>query len=472
MPSIRKNLVYSILLVLANYLFPFLTYPYVSRVLGVDNIGAVNFVDSVINYFILFSMLGVETFGVRELAKHRGHRDSLNKVFSSLFFINLGLTLIMLIVLVLVTFTVPTLAEHKELMFFGAFKLVFNCFLMEWLFKGLEDFRLISIRSIIVKTLYVVSVFVFIKRSDDVWKYYMLSCLMVVANALVNMVASRNRVRLTFKDLQIGETFKSVLGLGLYTILTSMYTTLNITYLGFVAGDTQVGYYTTATKLYGIIMALFTAFTGVMIPRMSNVVAEGDFDKFKSYYGLAVDLLFSFSFPLIVWMMLMAPDIVSVISGPGYEGSIVPMVIISPLLFIIGYEQILALQTLLPLGRDSVLLRNSIVGAVMGVVLNVLLVPGLLAIGSACVWAACELVILLLCQTAVTKEIRISFPYVTTAKNIIGYLPLALLMFVCSKLEVGLFVRLGLSMMVVAVYVFFFQLIINKRNIIKLVLRV
>lgn len=469
MPDIRKNLFFSILLIVANYLFPFLTYPYVSRILGVANIGICNFTDSVINYFILFSMLGIDTLGVREVARNKGDRQALDKTFSNLFIVNMLLTSLMLVLLIVLTFTVKEFSEHKDLMFLGAFKLVFNSLLVEWLYKGLEEFKLISLRSIAVKTLYVAGVFLLVRERDDIWIYYMLSCAMVVANALVNIILSRSKVRVRFSGLRLTSTFKSMLAIGLYAILTSMYTTFNVVFLGFAAGDTQVGLYTTATKLYAMVMALFTAFTGVMIPRMSNLVSEGEMDKFRSYFGKAVDVLFAFSFPIVIWMIGMAPDIVRLISGPEYGAAVTPMMIIAPLVFIIGYEQILVLQTLLPLGKDKVLLRNSAIGAFTGVCLNLLLVPTLMAVGSAVVWISSEVLILILSQLVVRKEIKIGFPLRLSAINILEYLPLAILIFLCSRLSCGHVLRLVISIAVSGVYVFLLQLVVNKRNLLRLI---
>lgn len=469
MPDIKKNLFFSILLIVANYLFPFLTYPYVSRILGVANIGICNFTDSVINYFILFSMLGIDTLGVREVARNKGDRQALDKTFSNLFIVNMLLTSLMLVLLIVLTFTVKEFSEHKDLMFLGAFKLVFNSLLVEWLYKGLEEFKLISLRSIAVKTLYVAGVFLLVRERDDIWIYYMLSCAMVVANALVNIILSRSKVRVRFSGLRLTSTFKSMLAIGLYAILTSMYTTFNVVFLGFAAGDTQVGLYTTATKLYAMVMALFTAFTGVMIPRMSNLVSEGEMDKFRSYFGKAVDVLFAFSFPIVIWMIGMAPDIVRLISGPEYGAAVTPMMIIAPLVFIIGYEQILVLQTLLPLGKDKVLLRNSAIGAFTGVCLNLLLVPTLMAVGSAVVWISSEVLILILSQLVVRKEIKIGFPLRLSAINILEYLPLAILIFLCSRLSCGHVLRLVISIAVSGVYVFLLQLVVNKRNLLRLI---
>ena len=467
MPSLKKNLFYSILLILANYVFPFLTYPYVSRVLGVNGIGTCNFVDSIINYFILFSTLGIDSLGVREIARHKDDKEALDRTFSNIFIVNLSLTAIMLAVLLVCTFTVPKLSDHKDLMFLGAFKLVFNCLLVEWLFRGLEDFRLITIRSILVKTIYVVCVFLFVRERSDVWLYYLLSSLMVVVNALVNMFFFRTRVRIVFSGVKFWSTFKSLLALGVYAILTSMYTTFNVTFLGFACDEVQVGYYTTATKIYYIVMALFTAFTNVMLPRMSNIVAAGETARFKEYFSLAVDVLLAFSIPVLAWMIIMAPDIVMVISGAEFGGAVAPMIIIAPLLYVVGYEQILVLQTLLPLGKDKILLRNSIVGAIAGVVLNLALVPVLACIGSAVVWIVTECIILVLSQIAVKKEIRIGFPLKPTVKSVVIYLPFAALIWSCRVIPSGALAKVLVSMSVAAAYMAVDQFVIRKGELFR-----
>ena len=166
-------------------------------------------------------------------------------------------------------------------------------------------------------------------------------------------------------------------------------------------------------------------------------------------------------------MMLMASDIVMVISGPEFTGAVLPMIIISPLVLIVGYEQILVLQTLLPLGKDTVMLRNSIIGAVIGVALNVLLVPSLASIGSALVWIAVECVILVLSQIAVTKEISLRFPLDRLLVNLLVYLPLAGLMIACTFIPAAPVVKMGASMTVAALYICVYQLVIKKGQLLK-----
>ena len=395
MSSIKKNIAYSSLLTVANYLFPLLTYPYVSRVLGVDNIGVCNFVDSVINYFMLASMLGITTVGVREISRNKGNLNELNKTFSRIFSINTITTTIALVLLGGAIFTVPQFRENQQFMWIGALKLVSNYLLVEWLYKGLEEFKYITTRTVGVKCLYVAAVFLFIKSPEDTATYYMLLTLMVTANAMINIIHSRKYVSLNFTISETSPLLKSIVILGVYALLTSMYTTFNVVYLGFECGDTQVGYYTTSTKIYRIILAIFTAVTGVMMPRLSALLAEGKKDEFKHLIGKSFKILFALFIPGSIAIGILAPFIIQIIAGPGYEGAVMPLRIISPLLLIIGIEQIIIIQGLLPLKKDRAVLINSAAGAAVGLIANIVLVPKYGAAGAAVAWFAAEITVLI-----------------------------------------------------------------------------
>ena len=155
MPSLKKNFFYSALLTLANYVFPLITYPYVSRVLGVTGIGICNFVDNIVNYFIVFSTMGIFVIGVREIAAVRSGEQERSKVFSSLLTLNGLMTLAAALVLTLAIFFVPKLAAYRTLLFLGVAKLIAHSLSLEWFFRGVEEFKYITNRSIIIKTLYV-----------------------------------------------------------------------------------------------------------------------------------------------------------------------------------------------------------------------------------------------------------------------------------------------------------------------------
>lgn len=403
--GIKKNFAYSSLLTVSSFLFPMLTYPYVSRVLGVTNIGICNFIDSIINYFILFSSMGINVVGIREIAKAKGDVLRLSKVFSALWILMASMTLLMLLCLLTVSIFVPQLNEYASLIMIGACKLIANLFLIEWFYRGIEEFKYITYRSLLVKVIYVACVFLFIHHPADYSIYYILSVLLIVLNAFFNIFYSRKFIRFIWDKNVLDEYKRSFFILGIYAMLTSMYTSFNVTFLGFVTNVTEVGYYTTATKLHGIILAFFTAFTGVMLPRMSALVAENRMDEVKRLINKSFDLLFMISIPLIVFSIYFAPEIIYLISGNGYEGAITPMRMVMPLVLIIGMEQILIVQLLMPLKKDRSILINSIIGACVGMVANVLLVPTWAAKGSAIVWVLAEVAVLLSASYFLRKQI-------------------------------------------------------------------
>lgn len=401
--GVKKNFGYNLILTFCNYLFPLLTYPYVSRVLGVSNIGVCNFVDSIINYFILFSMLGVGSYGVREIARCKDNVERRNEVFSNLFVINAIMTVVSIAVLMLCTFLVPQMLPYKDFLGVGLLKVIFNLFLIEWFFQGIQQFKYITIRSVVVRSIYVISVFVLVKTSEDTLIYYILTSLTIVINSVFNWSYSRGFKNFSLNNIHLSLYIKPILVFGYYRILTSMYTTFNTTFLGFSNGEIEVGYFSTATKLYGIIMAVFTAFTTVMIPHVSQLLQEGNKEKIQDILNKTMSVLVFISVPMIVLCELLAPWIIYIIAGPGYEGAIIPFRIVICLLLIIGMEQIIIQQFLMASNSNKSIFQVSTYGAIVGIGLNCLLTPQLGAIGSSIAWCCSEVVVLIVAHKLIKE---------------------------------------------------------------------
>lgn len=393
--SLKKNIAYSGFLTASLYIFQFLTYPYVARVLGVANIGICNYVQSLVQFFCLFSMMGINTLGVREIAKCNGNKDKLCNTYTRLLCLNVLFTIAVVLVYVICIESIPDLHPYRQLLYISLCQLVFGTFTIEWFFKGIEEFKYITIRTLIVRLAYVVSVFVFIRDKDDVNKYWTLCCLMFVATGVINLNYSRKFVKITI--IKFGTIFKYLkpfVFLGTQLILTSFYTTFNKIFLGYTCGDTEVGYYSTATKIQGIILSLYTSFTVVMMPRISSLVESNDTEKAMAMIKKSIELLFAFAFPCVYFFEYYADIIVLLISGAGYEGAIMPMRLVMPLLIIIGLEQIFIVQILIPFRADKQVFINSLIGAIVGIILNFALVSTFQCIGSASVWSISEITVL------------------------------------------------------------------------------
>lgn len=422
--SIKRNFIYNSFITVSGYISPLLTYPYVSRVLGVTNIGACNFVDSFINYFVLVSMMGISAIGIREIAGCRGDRKKLSRTFSNVLILNAISTVVAMIVLLAAIYYVPSLSDYRNLLYVGVCKLVFNLFLVEWFYTGMEDFRYITKRTITVRLLYVVSIFVFIHDESDYHWYYILTVASVCLNAVINIWHSRKYVDFSFNGVNLKKYLNTFFTVGVYLLITNVYTSLNAAWLGFATDDEQVGYYTTAIKLYTILMALFTAFCNVMFPCVSHLLAEKKIEEYWIKIGIAVEALFAFAFPAIIFTSIFSSNILHLLSGDGYEGAYVPFRIISVLILVIGYEKIVVLQILLANKNEKTLLYNSIIGAIIAIICNMLLLQRYGAIGSAIVWLMSETTILLLSLYYAKTKYNYCFPYKSFMKYVISYTPL------------------------------------------------
>ena len=388
--SIKKNFAYKSILTISTYLMNFVTFPYVARVLGVDGIGLVSFVDNAINYFLLFATMGVATLGVREIATIRNDAKKCNEIFANILGLNLLFTVATVTIYLFCISAISKFQQYDELFYIGTAKLLFTAFLIEWFYTGIENFRYITLRSLLVKFLYVIAVFVFIQSKGDYKLYFVLTVATVVINAVVNMIYVRRYVRLKLRELLSKRYLKQNISLGIYTLMTSMYITFNVMFLGFASNNVEVGYYTTAFKLYSVILGLFTAFTNVMLPRMSSLLANGNKEQFQNMISKSFSLMAFFSIPMILCSMALAPQIIYVLSGSGYEGAILPMRIIMPAALFVGIAQVLAVQVITPMKRDKVLLFASILGATVSLLINIFIVPHLHSIGSAIVLLVAE----------------------------------------------------------------------------------
>lgn len=471
MAGIKKNFLYNSILTTANYIFPILVFPYVSRVLGVTNIGICNFVDSIVQNFILVSMLGIPIVGIREIVVARRDRIKLNQTFSSIFYINAVLTAVAVAILLCCTYLIDDLFEYKKLMYVGVFKLIANFLMIEWFFKGLENFKYITIRSVAVRSIYVISVFIFVKTSDDYIIYYILTCSVFVVNAITNLLYSRRFVSLTFHAIPFKVIAKPIGILGIYMIFTSFYTSFNVSFLGIETDTTEVGYFTTASKIYAIILALFSAFTSVMLPRMTDILADEDFAKFKGLLAKCCRLFYSIIIPVACFGLLYAEDIIMLIAGPGYSGAVLPMRICMVVMLIVGYEQVIIIQGLMPLKRDKSILINSIVGGLTALSLCFFLVPYLKATGSSLVWLCSELATMLSASFFIKKYIGFKFPVKVFVTRVLYNIPLALSLFFASILfnpgddPLRLIVSLSVGAIIMVIYTGVLQCAILKEPV-------
>ncbi len=231
-----------------------------------------------------------------------------------------------------------------------------------------------------------------------------------------------------------------------------MYTTFNVAFLGFVSNTTQVGLYAAALKLYVIFLGLYTAFTSVMMPRGASLIAEKRINEYELLLKKSFEALYTICFPLMIGCTIMASEIINVIAGKEFVGAVPIMRIIMPLLLIVGMAQILARQVVIPNSKDKIILVAAVIGAIIGVSLNILFVTKYAAIGTAMTLVCTELSVTLFYLVYVLRTKMITIDVRLLLKHVLFSTPYMVICMMCINIDTVPYIRLGICMLICLLY--------------------
>ena len=393
--SLKKNFIMNILLTASSMIFPLITYPYVSRILLPEGMGRVAFVTSVVSYFSMVASLGIPTYGIRACAQIRDNKLQLTRTVHEIFFINACTTFFVYIIFLLAIIFVPQLRREKALFVICGSTFFFNLIGMEWMYKGLEQYQYITIRSVAFKAISVVLMLAMIHSESDYVLYGFLTILSGVGSNIFNFFHSRKYISFHLeKNYNFKKHLSPILVFFAFSVATTIYTNLDTAMLGFFKGNTEVGYYNAAVKIKEILVAFVTALGTVLLPRISYYVKEGLIDDFTVLVKNAMDFIFFAAAPICIFFIFMADSSILFLSGEAFHGAIQPMRIIMPTLICIGITNIIGVQILIPLGKEKLVVYSTCAGAVTDLILNCVFIPLFAASGAALGTLAAEIVVL------------------------------------------------------------------------------
>lgn len=391
--SIKKNYLLNLVNSGTQILFPLISFPYVSRIMMADGIGQVNFYGSIIQYIILACSLGIPMYGIREVARVREDRLALQQTTMSLLSLHSLVTLVGYAVVALLCLTVGRIQENIPLFLVISMNLFFTTIGCEWFYQGIEDFGYITVRGIIVKTLSLAFLLLFVKSRDQLMLYGLYTVLGALGGNIFNFFRLRKYVNpreVDWKNLGMEKHVRAALAVFLFYVVTSVYLQLSSVLLGFMRDDEQVGYYAVGMKIVRMVMMVSSAFGAVMLPRVSNIVAEKRLDEFERLASKAFEFMVFLTLPMAVGLILVSPYLVPVLSGPGYEPAIPVAAITSSIIFVIGLSNVMGMQIFYPLGKIGLVNLCTGIGALVGLVINLLLIKPFGATGSAIATVAAE----------------------------------------------------------------------------------
>lgn len=384
------------ILTISNFIFPLITFPYVSRVLQADGIGTVNFATSIITYFSMLGMLGIPNYGIRACAKVRDDEELLNKTVIEIMILNAIVMSISILLLFVSVLFIDKLQGEKTLYLIMSTTLIFNVLGVDWLYKSLERYSYITIRSIIFKFISLVLMFLFVHSSQDYIIYGGISVFAAVGSNFLNFINLRKII--DFKKnykLNIYQHLKPTLTFFLLTVSTTIYLNVDTTMLGFIRGSEAVGYYSAAVKVKQILVSVVTSLGAVLLPRLSYHHEVGNNDEFKRLTQKALNFVLLISLPMVAYFIIVSEQAILFLSGDSFLPAVLPMRFIMPTVLFIGLSNLTGIQILVPTNREKLVVYSTIIGAIVDILINSFAIPLLGATGAAIAGSIAELTVTL-----------------------------------------------------------------------------
>lgn len=384
-------------------------------------------------------------YAIREIARVRDDKVQMNRTALEILFLNLMLVFLGYVVVFVLCITVSEIYANIILFLILSSSILLTAIGCEWFYQGIEDFKYITIRNILLKFLFVVLLFAFVKEKDDLLIYGLLTILGTVGNNLFNFVRLRKYLTIatiSYKDVHPLRHLKPSLKIFALNLIVSLYINLNSVMLGFMKDVTVVGYYTAASKIAHILLGIAGSLQAVMIPRLSNLVQAGKADEFKALSQKAVDFVVALSMPVMVGLFFMAPIFISLLCGDAFMPAVNSLRIMSPIILAIGLSGLLGIQILYPQGKENVVIVSTAVGAIINIVFNIILIPKFSCDGAAIATVLAEIGVTITLVIIGRKYLPIEYISKHYVNCIIGSLFMGVICHLLVSLEWELFISI------------------------------
>ena len=395
--SVSKNYLYNVLLIISNTIFPIITFPYVSRVLMPEYLGKVYFVQGVIGYFIILSVLGAPNYGIKELSKAKGIGDweSFKKIFTELFLMTVFSSIVSLLILLFTVNIYGRFYQEKIIFYIFGLQVLFECFHINHFFIVMENHKRRLVRSFVIRILSLGFLFYFIKTPSDYYLYALLLVVPEVIARIIDVISVREYFNFNLKELNFKRHINSMMVIFLYLFTIGIYGSIDTTMLGIMINDTEVGLYSAAVKMYRMVLPVILTLGIVLSPRIIGAIKRKEKENIYKNIDIFIDYCCIVGVPATALMVILAPEFTILFSGKSFEPAILTMMIMSPCLGFLALGSFIGGQVLLPNDLEKDILIISIVGVFINIGLNYFLIPIYLRNGAALATLLTEILIAL-----------------------------------------------------------------------------
>ncbi len=416
--SIKKNYFYNLLLQLSSIFVPLILTPYVSRVLGAESIGEISYTQSIINYLIIFGNMGTGIFALRQIAYYRDDYEKQRTFFSTMLCLRLFMYVPMFILFFLLVFLYES---YSITIFVGGTYLLAEAISVEWYFSGNENFKITVVRSLSIKLLGFLLVFLFVKESADKYVYVLiLGGLALIGAITLLMIALKQNHGLVRPEIsQMKNYLIGGIILLIPQIASSIYVYFDKIMIGILSsGVVENGYYEQTQKIIRLSITIVTALPTVMLPRISSAYSQHHSEEIEAYMIKSMKFSLLMAFPIMVGVISIADNLVPWFFGAGYDKVILLLKIQGPIILFNSFHNIIGYQYFLATKQERRFTLTILAGTIPNLILNFILIPRFDSIGASIASVFAEILIALV-QLAIISKIMNLLPILKYAFKVV-----------------------------------------------------
>lgn len=364
-------------------------------------------------------MLGIGTYGNKIIATLRENKRELSCAFLNIYCLQLLLSLIS--VLGYLLFVFMFFHKYKVVALIQTFFLLSSVIDCSWLFSGLEQFKKIVTRNVIIKVLGLIATFLFVKSSSDLGVYTLIMGLSTFLGQLIMWAYVKDYIVLvpvSWKDIL--QHLKPTFIYFIPQIAVQVYFVLNKTMIGILSTNGEVGIFDYADKIVKIALTIVTSLGVVMLPRMANTFAKGDMERAKIYIQKSLEFTTLLAIPIMFGLAGIAKEFVPWYMGKDFYGCVNVLIIVSPTIFFMAWSGVFGSNYLVPLGKMKKFSISLYSGALVNLIVNLILIKPYGAGGAAVGTLCAEFTVALVQLLSIKKEINLNSVFPKTLSYLIS----------------------------------------------------
>ncbi|MGG3563695.1 oligosaccharide flippase family protein [Neobacillus rhizosphaerae] len=372
--SLVKNIIYKMLLNIFNIIIPILVGPYVYRTLGADSIGKVQLSETIFNYFFIFAVFGVYNYGLREMSRIKDNQTKVNQFFTSMLTISIGTSILSLVAYLLFCFIGYSDRAIFPVLMIYSVNLIGNIFYVEWVNEASEKYNFITIKTILIKIVYISLLFTLVKSSSDYTHYAFLLILTTFLNNIVSFIYIKRKIKLDFSNITIKKHIKPLLLVVFFSNANILYNQLDRFMLGEFINEATVSFYVMSQQIMGIINTLMLSIIQVTVPRLSYLTGTEDEDSYVKLLNNISKVYFAFLFPASIGLFVTAQAGILLYGGHQYVHAQTTLQVFAIYMISLGTESILSNQIIYVKKKENILVRLVFICGILNLLLNTALI--------------------------------------------------------------------------------------------------